>query len=539
MNPNIDMKKTFFGDSPIPKQDSFLCCDGNNDNNNYRNDTVVEERNFLDETECVPYRNNYYQPSIIHNQYGSLPFISCDFSNGDFPFPRPLGNDKAPNNILNNGRYQCCRTGPAIQTIFVEDSAFKITLYLPIVFSCIVVVTSSIMFIGLLHPLLIQLKNGSFQRMSQRRSYRRSDTSNEQSVYSTYNLYLVYLAFFDFACYVFYITLFGLTVNQKFYPRFTTALVSPPPNVDSVPLGYIVLYAYTVANVWINSFIIYQVLVLLRASKNVRRVNRLSLTRVNLQAGAALLISIASGIGLYFNVIAVKKAQKNGDPAKYKTVFLALFVWSVLVIILPILYGAYAGVLIWWRGLIPSVNGSSVREKANREVALYFLRIIVVFFGIWIPGIIVGLYSTSSERLWGNILVHCLWSAQPVVTFCVVMTKSDARKYITDLLTLSYCFPKNKQKKSFSKLIRTSISSWKSSLTFNDDRNLKNLDESKKLYSLNRISTNDVSTQHTSKSTTNVIIDSHKASDVVNVDGDDLENNKKVTKSNMDDCSDQ
>jgi len=429
MKANTELTKTFFGYLPTRQQDSFLCCDDEHDQNYYPNSTSVLGDGFLEDAQCVPYRNEYYQASRVQNQLGNLPLISCDFSDGDFSIPRSINNNSDSISAL-RGQYLCCKTGPALETIFVEDSAFKITLYLPIAFSCIAVVVSIITFLGLLIPLLKQLRNGSYRRVNIR-------TSNLK-VYSTYNLYLVYMALFDGLSYSFFIVLYALTAGQKFYPGCNTALVSPPPNVDSVPLGFVVLYATMVANVWINGFIIYQVLALLRASKNSRRVKQLSLTRVSLEAGSTLIIAMLSGLGLYINIVAIQNEMNDGNEARYKALTLACFVWSNSVVFLPISYSIYASVLVWKGGYISMIT--SVSERAHRDLAIYFFRIIMVFFGVWIPGILLAGYLQVSSVYWGNILVICLWAGQPAITFCLILTKPDIRKYIWDLVTLRYLF---------------------------------------------------------------------------------------------------
>jgi len=139
---------------------------------------------------------------------------------------------------------------------FVPDLAFKITLYPTIALFLVAAIISAIVAIGLLTPLLIQLKDGSFQQRSTRR--RRLAPR-----YSTYNLYLVYLALFDLVFSLFQIALYGTTINQKFYSRFFPWVVVPPSNDICLHVGTLINYSYVYTNFLINAVICYEVLVLL------------------------------------------------------------------------------------------------------------------------------------------------------------------------------------------------------------------------------------------------------------------------------------
>jgi len=340
-----------------------------------------------------------------------------------------------------------------MEDVYVRDSAFKITLYLPSVFYCIAATFSAVFFLGLLLPLLIQLSNGTFKRIASQNTARnrssrgsRIDGYNEEKCYSSYNLYLIYLCFMDLLTFILFLVLNGIIMGGKFNPVFNSSMVQTPVNVGSSSnMGLLVTYTYIVANVWINCFILYQIISLFRNSKSTRRVPRLTLKRVNAQMGAAFLIAWGSGLGVYFHGMVLRNAINDGDSGKYNIIFLTLMVWSPAVLLVPIGYAVYAAVSIWMRGYIASLNGSSASERALRELAYYLFRIIMVFFGIWVPGLAISMYAIYSNRLYLNIFAICLFSIQPVATFCVVLTKSDARQYILDLVTLSYLWGKSSE----------------------------------------------------------------------------------------------
>ena len=152
-------------------------------------------------------------------------------------------------------------------------------------------IMSILVVIGLLIPLYIQLKNGTFREFD--RSSRRSSSTRRRSsaggmVYSTYNLYLVHLALVDV---VFLLSCIGVEANiasQNNDPLYIPAIIA-----DSITPSY------TIANLFINAFIVREVLNLLRATKSARRITQPSLTTVNLQAGIVILLSLIYGILSY------------------------------------------------------------------------------------------------------------------------------------------------------------------------------------------------------------------------------------------------
>ena len=78
--------------------------------------------------------------------------------------------------------------------------------------------------------------------------------------------------------------------------------------------------------------------------------------------------------------------------------------------------------------------------KGNEGVGHFYLRIIGVFFGVWVPSMLCSDYSHSKNNYLVSLLAILVIAMQPILTFCAILTKSDARKYIYDLVTLSYLF---------------------------------------------------------------------------------------------------
>merc|ERR1712183_350918 len=124
-------------------------------------------------------------------------------------------------------------------------------------------------------------------------------------------------------------------------------------------------------------------------------------------------------------------------------------VFITLIIFVPIGYLIYVTFIIWKRELMPSTNGRM------KELVWYFFRIILVFILAWIPGlfcIISGAYGSGGNNVEAGIptigIGFLFVALQPVWSTLMAVTKSDVRKYVVDLLTLSYFCRKSQQSES-------------------------------------------------------------------------------------------
>jgi len=408
---------------------SYMCCDSIIPND--QNTTT----NFLDETECVPYHDDFfYGQQMRRNTYGKIAPVFCNFPDEDFRFPRPL---EITDSLYTN--YKCCKTGPALPP-FVQDSAFKLTVYPVIVFSSIAATSCIVLILGLLIPFFMQLKDRTYQR-AQRTGRRRSSQESQGSgnlrraepSYTTYNLYLVYLAIPDLIISLYYIGLFGSVANQKIYPvTYQFYIMSR----DSV--GFSITVAYTMANLYLNAVISYEVFILLRNSHKVQRHNPPSILKVTLQAAAVYCFSIILFIIDFSIGSAASKAYNEYDYEKFNNIDEIAEIWfSVfpLIGILPIGFLGCVCIMIWWRGYMSSMNGITARDKAMRELTWYFFRIVAVFVGLWLPALIIVQIRYAP---WTPAITTLFATIQPIASTCMAMTKSDVKKYIFDLITLSY-----------------------------------------------------------------------------------------------------
>jgi len=351
------------------------------------------------------------------------------------------------NDSLSTGYYECCKTGPALPP-FVQDSAFKLTVYPQIVAASIAIISCIVLILGLLLPFFIQLKirtegSRNSQRSENQRSQgisRRNSLESQVSrssrrvepVYSTYNLYLVYLAIPDLIISLYYIGRFGSVANQKIYPDTYQFHI-----LGRYSVGISITVAYTMANLYLNAVISSEVFILLRNSRQVQRHNPPSILKVTLQAAAVYCFSIISFIVDFSIGSAASKAYNEYDYEKFNNMDEIAEIWfSVfpLICILPIGFLGCVCIMIWWRGYMPSMNGNSVRDKAMRELTWYFFRIVAVFLGCWLPALIVVQIRYAP---WTGPVIQVFLSIQPIASTCIAMTKSDVKKYIFDFITLS------------------------------------------------------------------------------------------------------
>lgn len=438
------------------ERSSFLCCDSfSTDEYNgedvamyegsiENNSTILPEEDYLEDLECVPYRNEFYQASNAHNQIGAtnaqnqiamLRPIVCDTPEHDFMVPRPFGNGTI-DDVASTGRYQCCRDGPSLPP-FIPDSSFRITLYPAFCLFCVAAVLSAIAVVGLLVPFLIQLSNGSFRKET-------TGTRQGEPRYNTYNLYSVYLMAIDLIYCLFQIPLYGRTIQQKFHPGFHGFFI-PPTTQDSLMLDPLLEQPYYFVTLWFNCIICYQILLLLRSSRSGHTIEQPSLRRVNLQVGVTCLFGMIIGSSCYFIEDAIQTAEVNSDTGTQQILLTVFLVFGTVLGLPPILYMLNASCIIWWGGYIPSlsIGRASDSDRSTRELVFYFFRIIVVFLVVILPVMGLILYASIKEEIWVYTVTSCLVAIQPTLKFCMILTLPDARNYILKLLTLSYLFGDN------------------------------------------------------------------------------------------------
>jgi len=162
----------------------------------------------------------------------------------------------------------------------------------------------------------------------------------------------------------------------------------------------------------------YQIKKLLETSHRRQRLNPPSLTLVSLQGAAAYLLPaiVYAGIFLFRAPNSVILVATAGN------------FW------IPVLYILVVAFLIWWREYIPPINGPSASARAARALAFYFYRVLGTYFILYIPGCVLGRYPQCTS------ITGLVVSINPIGTFCVIIKKSDVKRYIMELVTLPYVF---------------------------------------------------------------------------------------------------
>jgi len=431
-----------------PETNSFLCCDSEKDDDE-PTDTAPT---YIDDVECVPYNDHFYISRNIRNSIGFVMPIVCDFPDGSFVFPRPIDNGVS-NDIASTGRYQCCKNGPPLSP-YIQDTAFNVTIYLPFTLWCLSAVTSTIVATALLIPLVMQRKHKRYPRNSlisqeisrEGRQRRSSHMSGKSPPYSPDNLYLVYLAFLDLVFSFLNIICYLEAMNQKFRFSLYGPYVTTSTNEYSVTdPDELMTHPYICANMWINAILCRQVLLLLSTSQRVRRIKLPSVKKVNMQVGGAIFIS-AIYLCIHFVLrIASQKAGRNQDFEKVRRLGIVTVSFTVLVLSVPFLYVVYVIFLILRRGYMRSTNGGTSFDKSMRQLGFFLFRIVAVFIGIWIPYYVTFYFVGGRKQPWWFLVGSCIIAIQPMLSTCIILTKPDARMYILNLLTMSYCDLKKEQ----------------------------------------------------------------------------------------------
>ncbi|OEU12506.1 hypothetical protein FRACYDRAFT_243756 [Fragilariopsis cylindrus CCMP1102] len=483
-------------------RESIVCCDFNIDDQSTLNNNITTNDDFLDVTECVPFRNEKYMPSWSGDIYGRIFPISCNNKDiySDFQFPTLVENT----NPYGIQYYECCKTAGSTKTLpFIHNSQFKLTVYPQIAISAIAVLSSLLLITALLIPLWLHIvgehyesknekntstnsstshssnmqissSNGNNSRPTLTRntslgcsnsrrslrlqgsissngnsrptltrntsigcSYRRSSLRLQGSVqlqprFSGYNLYLVYLAIPDMILNIFLLGMYSSYVDQKYNPIFSGVITVDESNN---PFSGAFVVACSTANLYLNCVISYEVLILVRNSFNATQCDPPSLWKVTLQSVLVYVFGILVFTIHYFIGYAQRFSFEKGHFERSISLNNLNFYWSLVVTyIFPVLFFSYVWITVWYRGYMPSATGRM------KQLVWYFLRIFVVFYVIWLPGMCLLVVGAAKHYEYANLICigYLFCGIQPIVSTCMAMTKSDIRQYTQNVITLSY-----------------------------------------------------------------------------------------------------
>ena len=151
--------------------------------------------------------------------------------------------------------------------------------------------------------------------------------------------------------------------------------------------SFYLTWAFT-SNTWLNARIVYEIHKLLRYSNIRKRYIPPTINDVIKQGFGVYLYSLVWAIlaGFNFKGFPMESGLHRGFACfpidTEGSVWFTLAIYMPLTILLPSFYAAGAMLHIWKKGLMPA-------EGRRRKIALFLLRVIVVYFFIWGPFLLV------------------------------------------------------------------------------------------------------------------------------------------------------
>jgi len=107
-----------------------------------------------------------------------------------------------------------------------------------------------------------------------------------------------------------------------------------------------------------------------------------------------------------------------------------IFFWVVFfpsLIAIPLVYAVYVTCHVLYNGLLPP-------SGKMREISIFFLRIIIVFVVMWLPGLVV-MFAVGGSSPWA-LYISGIWAhMQGTVSAAVCMIKLDIRLAVKDFVT--------------------------------------------------------------------------------------------------------
>ena len=257
---------------------------------------------------------------------------------------------------------------------------------------------------------------------------------------SGYNVYLVFLAAPD------------AMASLVLVLRNAFSLDAMPTG----PLPYLFMssfeYFYAASNMWLNAVIVLQIHAILRDARAGKTVTPVSVKRACVQAGSVYVFGgVVFGWASYLYLRGLVKFTWTR----------VLRVWTATrttMVGVPMIILLWVSFDVWHRKLLP------IRGK-TRLMALYFLRIVIVFLMTWLPYFL--MYEISFNITFHSPTVraaHYFNSVQGTISVIVSLSKPDVRNAVLDLLSVipfvKRCFgsnPKNPNIGSTSEITTPSV----------------------------------------------------------------------------------
>jgi len=232
-----------------------------------------------------------------------------------------------------------------------------------------------------------------------------------------YNLYVVFTAIPD------------AVFNVYFFIRYLKSITGVPMNGLKVWLlayGMVLMFSL-ISNTWINALLVHRIHHMVKSANAVRRV--MPPTRFSVISQAVLIYALSTIPGVWWGMLHVWsntrtgptffRSKENEENASMLTVILLVFLPTAYVFILTIR-------LLWGKHL--------PRSGQTRILTLYFLRLVRVYFGMWILGFIMILYYLSDGSRFFYVFGYCIYHLGSTLSVFVALTKPDVQKAMIGLL---------------------------------------------------------------------------------------------------------
>mmetsp|Transcript_3516 Transcript_3516/g.5220 ORF Transcript_3516/g.5220 Transcript_3516/m.5220 type:complete len:513 (-) Transcript_3516:107-1645(-) len=256
----------------------------------------------------------------------------------------------------------------------------------------------------------------------------------------SYNAYLIFLVVPD------------TMVNIFFFAAGVARLCGSKELLFINGLQWVLVFYY-VGNFWMNCIVAYEMFTLVKKSYQREKTNPPSLRKVLSQGSfvytIALLIAIWYALEVPWSPYSVTKqgtavwASMEGGVFSTKGTILL----TTGITVPPTVYVLYIAFTIWWKKLLP-------KSGRTRVISLYFIRILMVFFVFYYPGIAIYILKTFVKNqdifLFMRLSNRVIEFTQALLTLHLSRKKADVNQAVEELRSNIVAFFKNCLVKPFS-----------------------------------------------------------------------------------------
>lgn len=254
--------------------------------------------------------------------------------------------------------------------------------------------------------------------------------SKKENRVQPYNLYLVALIIPD---------ALNSLGSVLFYTVFPTFEVGSPTTVAWCREIYFVGYFYFYSNFLINAVVAYEIHQMVIKSHRRMRARPPSIRRVCLQCGCAYSVALLVSIWAVIDVSWSSQTFYYDNeitcivlPSEKVPWFVPLFIDTVLLFLVPLVYVIYVRIHIGIKGLLP-------RTGRTRVLSLYFFRILIIFIGCYLPfmlihTVLIPLFPTIKAISYVALFFGTI---QTFLTLGFAMGKPDVKEAVAASLKIS------------------------------------------------------------------------------------------------------